>query len=54
MITDHTLCDMIDDHHDFLDPYPQEIIGCNVEDEASAGELENIRQNSLDVVETAS
>ena len=23
MITDHTLCDMIDDHHDFLDPYPR-------------------------------
>jgi len=21
MITDHTLCDMIDDHHDFLEPY---------------------------------
>jgi hypothetical protein len=21
MITDRTLCDMIDDHHDFLNPY---------------------------------
>ena len=26
MITDHTFCDMIDDHHDFLNPYGQVII----------------------------